>query len=201
MSERVSIVSAAVFVLAPDAELMLAVKAGDDVCFDVLLARHRGPIVHFLFRMVQNASIAEELAQEVFLRVYQSRARYTVDAKFTTWLYRIATNRALNWLRDNRRHNENERLDAVTPDGIRRQIPDPRVSAEARALRQEILDRIRECVMRLPDRQRAAVLMHKYDDLDYQQIAEALDSTPQAVKSLLFRAYTTLRQTLEGVTV
>ena len=193
--------SPAISIFASDADLMLAVREGDDVSFGVLLSRHRGPIVHFLFRMVQNASIAEELAQEVFLRVYMSRERYTPDAKFTTWLYRIATNRALNWLRDNRRHNETERLDAVTPDGIRRQIPDPHVSAEARALRQEILDRIRECVMRLPDRQRAAVLMHKYDELDYQQIAEALDSSPQAVKSLLFRAYSALRQTLEGVTV
>jgi RNA polymerase sigma-70 factor (ECF subfamily) len=193
--------SFAISLHASDAELMLAVRAGDDVSFDVLLARHRGPIVHFLFRMVQNSSIAEELAQEVFLRIYQSRERYTADAKFTTWLYRIATNRALNWLRDNRRYNDSARLDAVGPEGIRRQIPDPHVSAEERALRQEILDGIKACVMNLPDRQRAAVLMHKYEEMDYHQIAEALDSSPQAVKSLLFRAYTALRQSLEGVTV
>lgn len=182
-----------------DADLMLAVKAGDCHSFDLLLARHRGPIVHFLYRMVLNGDIAEELAQEVFLRVYQSRERYTPDAKFTTWLYRIATNRALNWLRDNKRHNDNERIDAVSPEGIRRQIADPSLSAERRALREEILGRIRAAVMELPDRQRAAVLMHKYDELDYQQIAAALDCSPQAVKSLLFRAYTALRESLEGI--
>ncbi len=184
-----------------DADLMLAVKAGDAACFDILLARHRGPIVHFIYRMVQNGDIAEELAQEVFLRVYQSRERYTADAKFTTWLYRIATNRALNWLRDNRRYNENESIDTISADGIRRQLPDPEISAEGRALRLEVLARIRGAVDSLPDRQRAAVLMHKYQELDYQQIAAALDCTPQAVKSLLFRAYTALRQSLSGVSV
>jgi len=194
-------VDAAVYNLTTDTDLMLAVKAGEEPCFDLLLVRHRGPIVHFIFRMVQNSDIAEELAQEVFLRVYQSRGRYTADAKFTTWLYRIATNRALNWLRDNRRHNETERLDAVSPEGIRRQIADPSISAENRAMREEILRGIRGAVMQLPDRQRAAVLMHKYDELDYHQIAEALECSPQAVKSLLFRAYTALRLTLEGVAV
>lgn len=182
-----------------DADLMLAVKSGDCESFDLLLARHRGPIVHFIYRMVLNGDIAEELAQEVFLRVYQSRERYTPDAKFTTWLYRIATNRALNWLRDNKRHNDNERIDALSPDGIRRQIADPALSAERRAMRDEVMARIRAAVMELPDRQRAAVLMHKYEELDYQQIATALDCSPQAVKSLLFRAYTSLRESLEGV--
>ena len=180
-----------------DADLMLAVKAGDCESFSLLLIRHRGPIVHFIYRMVLNGDIAEELAQDVFLRVYQSRERYSPDAKFTTWLYRIATNRALNWLRDNKRHNCTERIDGSSPDGLRRQIADPALSAERQALREEFRGRIRSAIMELPYRQRAAVLMHKYDDLDYYQIAAALQCSPQAVKSLLFRAYTALRQSLD----
>ena len=83
-----------------DAELMLRVKAGDEGSFADLLSRHRDPVVNFLYRMVQNAAIAEELAQDVFLRVYRARASYQPSAKFTTWLYRIATNVALNHIRD-----------------------------------------------------------------------------------------------------
>src|ERR1043166_2521295 len=89
-----------------DAELMLRVKEGDGASFGVLLDKHRSPVVHFLFRMIQNHAVAEELAQEVFLRVYRSRATYEATAKFTTWLFRIATHLALNWLRD----RKNERL-------------------------------------------------------------------------------------------
>ncbi len=83
-----------------DAELMLRVKGGDDASFGVLLEKHRNPVIHFLYRMVQNQAVAEELAQEVFLRVYRSRASYEPTAKFTTWLFRIATHLALNSLRD-----------------------------------------------------------------------------------------------------
>src|ERR1039457_517663 len=90
-----------------DAELMLRVKDGDGASFGVLLEKHRMPVVHFLYRMVQNYAVAEELAQEVFLRVYRSREGYEATAKFTTWLFRIATHLALNALRD----GKNERLE------------------------------------------------------------------------------------------
>src|SRR3972149_2566556 len=91
-----------VIAAGPDAELMLRVKAGDEGSFADLLSRHRDPVVSFLYRMVQNLAIAEELAQDVFLRVYRARASYEPSAKFTTWLYRIATNVALNHIRDGR---------------------------------------------------------------------------------------------------
>src|SRR5690349_17444242 len=90
----------AVAALERDAQLMLRVREGDDASFALLLERHRGPVVHFLFRMVQNQPVSEELAQEVFLRVYRSRTSYEPTAKFTTWLFRIATHVALNWIRD-----------------------------------------------------------------------------------------------------
>src|SRR5260370_37255849 len=95
-----------------DAELMLRVKEGDEASFGVLLDKHRSSVVHFLYRMVQNHAVAEELAQEVFLRVYRSRATYEPTAKFTTWLYRIATHLALNLLRDGNHARCQQRLDA-----------------------------------------------------------------------------------------
>src|SRR5450432_3579044 len=85
-----------------DVQLMLDVKAGDDASFDFLLQKYRSPLVNFLYRMVRDTATAEDLAQEVFLRVYRARKQYSPSAKFTTWLFRIATNLALNSVRDNR---------------------------------------------------------------------------------------------------
>src|SRR2546427_7014662 len=85
-----------------DVQLMLDVKAGDELSFEVLLRKYRTPVINFLYRMVRDSAIAEDLAQEVFLRVYRARQEYAPSAKFTTWMFRIATNLALNALRDNR---------------------------------------------------------------------------------------------------
>jgi len=98
----------AVAALEQDAELMLRVRDGDPASFALLLERHRAPVVHFLYRMIPNQAVAEELAQEVFLRVYKSRASYEPTAKFTTWLFRIATHLALNQIRDNRREKSHK---------------------------------------------------------------------------------------------
>ena len=100
----------AVAALERDAELMLRVREGDETSFALLLERHRRPVVHFLYRMVPNQAVSEELAQEVFLRVYRSRASYEPTAKFTTWLFRIATHLALNWIRDNKKEKNQESL-------------------------------------------------------------------------------------------
>src|ERR1700678_1081476 len=113
-----------------DAELMLRVKDGDDASFGVLLEKHRCPVIHFLYRMVQNQGVAEELAQEVFLRVYRSRGSYEPTAKFTTWLFRIATHLALNSLRDGKHRRLEERLDHATADAPARQVSDRRPSVE-----------------------------------------------------------------------
>ena len=182
-----------------DSDLMLRVKDGEIECFEFLLERHRTPLVHFLYRMVHNHGVAEELAQEVFLRVYCSRASYKPSAKFTTWLYRIATNLALNWLRDKRHERMQESLDAVTLLGFRRQMADRTPSVHSSLLKRENMEEIQQAITSLPDRQRAAVLMHKYDELDYWQIAEAMGCSMTTVKALLFRAYTTLRTRLAHV--
>src|SRR5881398_2305956 len=106
--------------LERDAQLMLLVREGDDTSFALLLERHRSPVVHFLFRMVQNQAVSEELAQEVFLRVYRSRETYEPTAKFTTWLFRIATHLALNWIRDGKNEKTHESLDEEAQEGVTR---------------------------------------------------------------------------------
>src|SRR4249919_1411396 len=120
----------AVVALERDAQLMLRVREGDDTSFALLLERHRVPVVHFLYRMVQNQAVAEELAQEVFLRVYRSRSTYEPTAKFTTWLFRIATHLALNALRDGKNERLQERLDDDTGGMRVRQVSDRKPSVE-----------------------------------------------------------------------
>jgi len=186
----------AVAALDRDAELMLRVREGDDTSFALLLERHRGPVVHFLYRMVQNPSVSEELAQEVFLRVYRSRATYEPTAKFTTWLFRIATHLALNWVRDGKKERNQESLDEQAVDGIDRQVRDRQPTIEQEMLYEVKMNEVRHAIEALPAKQRAAVLMHKYEELEYAQIARALNCSESAVKSLLFRAYESLRSRL-----
>ncbi len=179
-----------------DAELMLRVKDGDGASFGVLLEKHRSSVVHFLYRMVQNSAVAEELAQEVFLRVYRSRATYEPTAKFTTWLFRIATHLALNALRDNKNEKLQDRLDDDSSDMPVRQVSDNRPSIEQSLVYEAKLAEVRRAIGALPEKQRAAVLMHKYEEMEYSQIATVLNCSESAVKSLLFRAYEALRARL-----
>jgi len=179
-----------------DAELMLRVKEGDGASFGVLLDKHRSSVVHFLYRMVRNQAVAEELAQEVFLRVYRSRSTYEPTAKFTTWLFRIATHLALNSLRDGRNERLQEHLDDDTSNLPVRQVFDRRPSVEQAMVHEAKLEEIRQAVATLPEKQRAAVLMHKYEEMEYTQIAGVLSCSESAVKSLLFRAYERLRTRL-----
>ncbi len=194
MAERINTsMAGAAATLDYDAELMLRVKEGDGVSFGLLLRKHRSAVIHFLHRMVQDHAVSEELAQEVFLRVYRSRANYEPTAKFTTWLFRIATHLALNWLRDRRNERGQERLDDDTSELPARQVSDRRPSVEQTLVYQAKLAEIRRAIAGLPDKQRAAVLMHKYEEMEYTHIARVLGCSESAVKSLLFRAYETLR--------
>ena len=197
MAERVRTnIGVAAAALDFDTELMLRVKEGDGASFGTLLEKHRSSVVHFLFRMVQNHAVAEELAQEVFLRVYRSRGTYEPTAKFTTWLFRIATHLALNALRDGKNERLQERLDDDTSELPVRQVSDRRPSVEQSMLYQAKMNEIRRAITALPDKQRAAVLMHKYEEMEYAQIAKVLSCSESAVKSLLFRAYESLRARL-----
>jgi RNA polymerase sigma-70 factor, ECF subfamily len=183
-----------------DAEIMLRVRDGEDTGYDILIEKYRRPIINFMFRMVHNQAVAEELAQEVFLRVYRSRQTYRAEAKFTTWLYRIATNLGVNYARDTKheRAAQNVYLDAPDEEtGTTPDVADTTASVEERLVRDERMRAIRQHVMALPERQRNAVLMHKYQGLDYKQIGEVLKLSESATKSLLFRAYQTLRERLK----
>ena len=182
--------------LEQDAQLMVRVRDGDADSFEILLDRHRRPVVNYLYRMVRNQAVAEELAQEVFLRVYRARNRYEPTAKFTTWLYRITTHLALNSLRDGRREKWQQSLDAAKEDRQALEVADLRRNREQELVEDTRLQEVRHAIASLPEKQRAAVLMHKYQELDYSQIANVLDCSVSAVKSLLFRAYETLRERL-----
>src|SRR5579862_6710930 len=111
MVQGVNTVTGIATALDLDAQLMLRVRDGDDESFRVLLEKYRSPVIRFVYRMVQDQAIAEELAQEVFLRIYRSKGTYEPTARFTTWLFRIATHLALNWLRDGRNERGAQRLD------------------------------------------------------------------------------------------
>jgi len=197
MAERVrTVIGTGIGALDFDAELMLRVKEGDGASFGVLLEKHRTPVVNFLYRMVQNHAVAEELAQEVFLRVYRSRGTYEPTARFTTWMFRIATHLALNALRDGKNDRLQERLDDDSGELPVKQVFDRRPSVEQSMVYEAKMDEVRRAISVLPEKQRAAVLMHKYEEMEYSQIAKVLNCSESAVKSLLFRAYETLRARL-----
>jgi RNA polymerase sigma-70 factor (ECF subfamily) len=180
-----------------DLELMQQIRRGDAESFEALLARHRAPLIGFFVRMVRDRALAEDLAQEVFLRVYKARERWKPDAKFSTWLYRIATNLALNAIRDAKgKISRTAPGDGEGEDEVAR-LTDPQPGAEERIMLSDRERIIREAVEALPANQRAAVILHKYQDADYRQIAKILGVTESALKSLLFRAYESLRQRLE----
>ena len=184
-----------------DAAIMLELKAGNMAGFDFLIQKYRKPIINFMYRMTRNQATAEELAQEVFLRVYRSRETYRAEARFSTWLYRIATNLGVNLARDTRHERAASTVyldEADSETGTTPDVADSTPDVESRLLRDERMAAIRDHVMALPERQRMAVLMHKYEGMDYSQIGEVLKLSESATKSLLFRAYQTLRDKLKG---
>lgn len=188
----------------PDADtaLMLRFQAGEEACFDALVERYRRPLQGFVHRMLHDQGASEELLQEAFLRVYLHRDRYRPHAAFRTWMYRIAYRLALNHVRDHRKERAHDSLDepesavgALLAD--RRLNPEQQllVAADA-ALRRQ---RIRAAIAALPERQRTAVLLHRYQGLDYEEIGAILRLSPSATKSLLFRAYESLRRELKDL--
>jgi RNA polymerase sigma-70 factor, ECF subfamily len=178
-----------------DVQLMLDVKAGDEASFDFLLGKYRSPLVNFLNRMVRDQATAEDLAQEVFLRVYRARHKYNPSAKFTTWLFRIATNLALNSIRDHRYQKLEFSIDAPTDEeeAAPRELPAREMRIDEHMIERDRAQFIQRAIASLPEKQRVAVLLHKYEEMDYGEIAGILECSESALKSSLFRAYETLR--------
>jgi len=186
----------------PDVRLMLRAKAGDQTAFTQLVAHYQDRLVGILAHMLQNKEAAEDLAQDVFLRIYRARHGYQPTAKFSTWLFRIANNLANNLRRDTGRRKEVAlNTNDSGPLGPR---PGERVLAEKSALmparqydKTEMCSMVQAALATLNEKQRMAVLLHKFEEMSYTDIAAALEMTPAAVKSLLSRARDNLREKLE----
>ena len=182
--------------LDPDTSLMLDFAQGGMASFDLLVQRHRASVVSHLYRLVRSRDIAEELAQDVFIRVFRARIKYRPNAKFTTWLFHITTNVGLNWQRDTWPESGHLSLQKEFRGGRKLQVRDPAPRADEQLLQQCSDKEIRDAIQALPPKQLAAVLLHKYEGLEYSEIAQVLGCSIQALKSLLFRAYETLRHRL-----
>ncbi len=185
----------------PDVQLMLRFRAGDAGAFRELFEKHSRAIVNFAYNFVGNRPRAEELAQDVFLQVFRAAARYEPNARFTTWLYRIATNACLNEVRRPERRYRTRPLEREPDErGERGEIylPDPTaLPGESALAGRELEARIREVLGALPENQRAAVILSRVDGLSYRQVADTLECSESAVKSLVFRATATLRRELQ----
>jgi len=185
----------------PDVRLMLRLKAGDQSAFGELFEKHSRAIVNFAYHFVGSRERAEEITQDVFLQVYRAAGRYEPQARFTTWLYRVARNACLNEVRRPEYRHARRPLERETDDpGGRGEIalPDPAAPEGERALAGRQLEaKIREALAALPESQRAALLMSRTEGMSYRDVAEALACTESAVKSLVFRATAALRKALE----
>lgn len=179
-------------VLDEDVRLMLAFRDGDAGAFDALFRRWASPLLRYLQRMVRDAASAEELVQEVFLRVHRSRDRYTPDARFSTWLYRIATNLALNELRRPRRRAPHESADGddATP------LLAGGTPADELADTRQLAARVAREMNALPENQRAALWLVAVEGLSYAEVAETLETSESAVKALVHRARKALSASL-----
>lgn len=174
-----------------DVRLMLALRAGDAAAFDALFARWSGPVLRYLERIVRDAGAAEDLVQEVFLRVYRARERYEPEARFSTWLFTIATRLAWNELRRPRRHRPHDSMDGDAGKG-------PLSLVAEQAAVDTVVDarrtgaRVEEALRQLPERQRAALWLAAVEGLSYAEIAVLLETSDKSVKALVHRARTAL---------
>ncbi len=176
-----------------DVRLMLAFRAGDVSAFDALFRRWAAPLLRYLERMIGDAPVAEELLQEAFLRVHRARERYEPQAKFSTWLYQIGTNLALNELRRPRRRDPHRSLDAEDAPPL--PAGSPRSDDVVHARR--VSEAVEQELAALPEKQRAALWLSAVEGLSYADVAQALDVTPKAVKALVHRARVTLAEKLQ----
>jgi RNA polymerase sigma-70 factor, ECF subfamily len=184
----------------PDAARMFRVKRGDRVAFAELVDQYKQPLLNFIHRTVRDQTEAEDLAQNVFLQVYKSRARYERTAKFSTWIFTIARNLCLNELRRRARHPGEplEETPGEREDLPLRQYEDKKVFlATDQALHHELAAKIEEALSALPENQRTAILLCRQEELSYEEIAAILDCSVSATKSIIHRGRETLKEQLK----
>jgi RNA polymerase sigma-70 factor (ECF subfamily) len=186
----------------PDVALMLRVKNGDSEAFAELVEKYKQPVMNLVYRIIRDATEAEDLTQNVFIQVYKSAHRYEVSAKFSTWLFTIARNLCLNEIRRRSRHPADS-LEAVFPgseqdDVPARQFEDPKLrSAPDSLLQQELEQKIEQVLSELPENQRTAIQLCRQDDLSYEDIASVIGCSLSATKSLIHRGRETLKEKLK----
>ena len=182
-----------------DAILMLRFKDGDMEAFERLFSRHTRAVINFAYRFVRNREVAEELAQEIFMRVYEGAAGYQPQAKFTTWLYRVATNVCLNEVRKPHFRAMRQSVPTDPPDNQETASFEPKTENDAgrRLEQQAISGAIRHALEQIPLKQRIAFILNKYQELPYAEVAEVMKISEKAVKSLIHRAKETLAEKLK----
>jgi RNA polymerase sigma-70 factor (ECF subfamily) len=181
---------------AEDIRLMRLVAGGDTAAFEQLIERHQSLVAGTVARMLGSNSDVEDIAQQVFIRVWKSAGRYVARAKFTTWLLKITRNLVFNEMRRAKRHPHLPVQ--IEPEANEIPLKDETAATpDANLLQAELQSEIEKAIMLLPDTQRMALVLRRYDELSYEDIAEILDLSVPAVKSLLFRARTELRERLK----
>ncbi|HVP77085.1 MAG TPA: sigma-70 family RNA polymerase sigma factor [Thermodesulfobacteriota bacterium] len=179
---------------------MTRIAKGDDSAFEILVDRHQASVLNLIYRFIGDRTQAKDLAQEVFIRVWQAAKSYKPEAKFTTWLYRITANLCFNELKSSRRKKwfSFNRSDEEGGHTLEETVADTAASAEDILLEKERTRQISDALQSLPDNQRMALVLKRYDDLSYQEIAQVIGCSVSAVESLLVRAKRTLQEKLKN---
>ncbi len=184
-----------------DTELMLRFKEGDISCFEELMKRYETRILNFIYRFVGVRSEAEDLTQEVFLKVYQAKDKYEPKTEFSSWLYKITVNLCIDYQRKRKNPNSITFIETKdkNSDMIFQQIPDPQPPLDVSIEKAQISQVIKSCLLSLPAKQRIALELRVYENKSYKEISKILNCSVSAVESLLFRARQSLKQKLEKI--
>jgi RNA polymerase sigma-70 factor (ECF subfamily) len=184
----------------PSEDLMTRIAEGDDYAFEILVHRHQTSVLNLVYRFIGDRTKAQDLAQEVFLRVWQAANTYKPEAKFTTWIYRITANLCLNELKSSRRRKLFQFLQfgEDQENTIEEVLVDASPSPEDLLLSREQSRRISDALQSLPENQRMALILKRYDDLSYQEIAKVIGCSVSAIESLLVRAKRSLQEKLKN---
>jgi RNA polymerase sigma-70 factor (ECF subfamily) len=184
----------------PSEDLMVRIAKGDNDAFEILVNRHQTSVLNLIYRFIGDRTRAKELAQEVFIRVWQAAKTYKPEAKFTTWIYRIATNICFNELKSARRKKwfSFNWSDEGGEHTFEETLADSAPSAEDLLLEKERSRQISDALQSLPENQRMALVLKRYDDLSYAEIAQIIGCSVSAVESLLVRAKRTLQEKLKN---
>jgi RNA polymerase sigma-70 factor (ECF subfamily) len=184
-----------------DIKLMLDVKAGVKESFNRLVDKYSGAMVNYIYRFTGSREDAQDLAQEVFIRVYNGAKKYVPSAKFTTWIYRMANNISIDYIRKKKFRGNHSSLEEHNEEGgveTHGAVADEKIKPADESLeREEAGENVRQALLILPDNQRSAIIMKIYEDKPYSEIARVLGVSEASVESLLFRARQALRTKLK----